>query len=80
MQELKREAMCDTTETLLFDILQELKTIKAMLKTIDFQQENEAKDSLSAEVGINTKTDIKKPLNQQEKPKSPTKKNTKAKG
>jgi hypothetical protein len=77
MQELKREAMCDTTETLLFDILQELKTIKTLLKTIDFQPVNEAKNEFSGEVGINTKADIKKPLNHQEKPKTPVKKNTK---
>jgi hypothetical protein len=32
MEELKREAMCDRTELLLFDILQELKEIKELLK------------------------------------------------
>jgi hypothetical protein len=79
MQELKREAMCDTTETLLFDILQELKTIKAQLKSIDFNPVNEAKNGLSGEVGVNTYTDIKKPLNQQEKQQTPKKKNTKTK-
>jgi hypothetical protein len=63
MQELKREAMCDTTDTLLFDILTELKEIKRALKSIPTERVYKPDAEVKPEIPIPDKEAVKKPVN-----------------